>query len=171
MATENRTDSAKKNAKSQSDLKGHGSTVKDVMTPNPKTVTEKNTVQDAARLMRDHDTGVIPVVSDNGRKVVGMITDRDIVTRLVADGKDAKNSKVSEAMTRKVHSVRDNEPLNKVFQVMSDQQVRRVPVVNESNELVGIISLADVANETEKDKQLAKTVENISEPTASAKKR
>ena len=170
MATENRSETGKKNAQTPSGSKGHGSTVKDVMTPNPKTVTEKDTVQAAARLMRDHDTGVIPVVAESGRKVIGMITDRDIVTRLIADGKDAKSSKVSEAMTRKVHTVRDNEPLNKVFQVMSDQQVRRVPVVNESNELVGIISLADVANETEKDKQLAKTVENISEP-ASPKKR
>lgn len=170
MATENRTETGKKNAQTQSASKGQRSTVKDVMTSNPKTVTEKDTVQAAARLMRDHDTGVIPVVAESGRKVIGMITDRDIVTRLIADGKDAKSSKVSEAMTRKVHTVRDNEPLNKVFQVMSDQQVRRVPVVNESNELVGIISLADVANETEKDKQLAKTVENISEP-ASPKKR
>lgn len=170
MATENRTDTGKKSAQSQSGGKGHASTVKDVMTPNPKTVTEKDTVQEVARLMRDHDTGVIPVVADGGRKVIGVITDRDIVIRLIADGKDSKSSKVSEAMTRKVYSVRDTEPLNKVFQVMSDQQVRRVPVVNESNELVGIISLADVANETEKDKQLAKTVENISE-RGSQKKR
>jgi len=171
MATENRTEkTGTKGSKSQSGAKGKASTVRDVMTANPKTVTEKDTVQEVARLMRDHDTGVIPVVAENGRKIIGVITDRDIVTRLIADGKDAKNSKVGEAMTRKVHSVRENEPLNKVFQVMSDQQVRRVPVVNENNELVGIISLADVANETEKDKQLAKTVEHISEP-GSQKKR
>lgn len=161
MATENRTES--KSTKSKP-AKGNSSTVKDVMTANPRTVTEKDTVQEVARLMRDHDTGVIPVVAEKGKKVVGVITDRDIVTRLVADGKDAKTSKVSEAMTRKVHSVRESDPLNKVFQLMSDQQIRRVTVVNESSELVGIISLADVANETEKDSQLAKTVENISEP-------
>lgn len=168
MATENRTET--KTKKSRPTGKGHASTVKDVMTSNPKTVTEKDTVQEVARLMRDHDTGVIPVVADNGRKVIGVITDRDIVTRLVAGGKDVKTSKVGEAMTRKVYSVRESEPLNKVFQIMSDQQVRRVTVVNEKNELVGIISLADVANETEKDNQLAKTVENISEPGPSKKR-
>jgi len=168
MATENRTES--KSTRSKPAARGNSSTVKDVMTANPKTVTEKDTVQEVARLMRDHDTGVIPVVAEKGRKVVGVITDRDIVTRLVADGKDAKTSKVSEAMTRKVHSVRESDPLNKVFQLMSDQQIRRVTVINESSELVGIISLADVANETEKDGQLAKTVENISEP-GSQKKR
>lgn len=168
MATENRTEN--KSNKTKPATQGHASTVKEVMTANPKTVTEKDTIQEVARLMRDHDTGVIPVVAEKGKKVVGVITDRDIVTRLVADGKDAKTSKVSEAMTRKVHSVRETEPLNKVFQLMSDQQIRRVTVINENSELVGIISLADVANETEKDGQLARTVENISEPGSKKKK-
>jgi CBS domain-containing protein len=135
--------------------------VRDVMTPNPATVSEKDSIRDAARIMASEDTGVVPVV--DGKRVIGMITDRDIVVRLVAEGKDPANAKVNEAMTKTVRSVKEDAPINEVLNLMSSAQVRRVPVVNEKQELVGIVSIGDIASETNQDSKVGNTVENISE--------
>jgi CBS domain-containing protein len=136
--------------------------VRDIMTSNPKTVTEKDTVLEAARIMRDQDTGVIPVV--DGRKIIGLVTDRDIVVRAVADGKDLKTCRVNEVMTKQVHSVKEEASVREVLDVMSRDQIRRVPVVNQNNELVGIVSMKDLATETRSN--VGKAVEDISEGPA-----
>ena len=120
--------------------------VRDIMTPNPQCVTEKDSVLEAARIMRDEDTGVIPVV--DGRKIIGLITDRDIVVRAVAGGKDLNNCRVNEVMSKQVRSVNEDASVREVLDVMSGAQVRRVPVVNRNTELVGIVSMKDLANET-----------------------
>ncbi|HEY3054735.1 MAG TPA: CBS domain-containing protein, partial [Thermoanaerobaculia bacterium] len=86
--------------------------VRDVMTPNPKTVTEKDSVLDVARIMRDQDTGVVPVV--DGRKIIGMVTDRDIVVRAVADGKDIKNVRVNDVMSKQVRTVNEDASVREV---------------------------------------------------------
>jgi CBS domain-containing protein len=141
---------------------GHTSrNVRDVMTANPATVSEKDTIRDAAKIMAREDTGVVPVV--DGKKVIGMITDRDIVVRLVAEGKDLGSAKVTEAMSKSVKSVREDAPVSEVLTLMSSAQIRRVPVVNGDQELVGIVSIGDIATETNQDGKVGQAVENISE--------
>ena len=137
--------------------------VRDVMTPDPQCVRDGDSILDAARIMQSADTGVVPVI-DGGKKIIGMITDRDIVVRLIAAGKDPQKSRVSEAMTKSVRKVDENAPINEVVELMSNAQIRRVPVVNRNNEIVGIVSLADLATtaRTKSDK-VGKTVEEISE--------
>jgi len=142
----------------------NGQSVRDVMTPNPQCVTEKDSVQDAARIMAQEDTGVVPVV--DGKKVVGMVTDRDIVVRLVATGKDLSTARVNEAMTKSVRSVKEDTPIDQVLDLMSQAQIRRVPVVDRNDELVGIVSIGDLATETNKDGKVGKAIENISEAPA-----
>ena len=134
--------------------------VRDVMTPNPQTVGAKDTIRDVARIMASEDTGVVPVV--DGNKIIGMITDRDIVVRLVAEGRDPAGATVNEAMTKQVRSVQEETPINEVMELMSRAQVRRVPVVNKNDELVGIVSLRDLATETNQDGKVGQTVEDIS---------
>jgi CBS domain-containing protein len=134
--------------------------VRDVMTSNPATVSERDTIRDVARIMAREDTGVVPVVE--GKKIIGMITDRDIVVRLVAEGKDPANAKVTEAMTKEVRAVKEDTPVNEVLEVMTKAQVRRVPVVNQNNELVGIVSIGDISK-TNQDGKVGQAVETISE--------
>lgn len=134
--------------------------VRDVMTTNPECVSERDTVQDAARIMQKSDTGVVPVV--DGRKIIGLITDRDIVVRLVADGKDPVRATVSEAMTKHVRSVREDAHVEDVLSLMSNAQVRRVPVVNASDELVGIVSMGDLTDDTAR-KKVGEAIRDISE--------
>ncbi len=136
--------------------------VRDVMTKNPETVREKDSVLDAARIMRDQDTGIVPVI-DDGRKIIGLVTDRDIVVRAVADGKDLKQCRVNEVMSKSVRSVHEDDSVRDVLNVMSGAQVRRVPVVNRNNELVGIVSMKDLATETNQTGKVGQAVENISE--------
>ena len=135
--------------------------VRDVMTSNPATVTDKDTIRDVARIMAREDTGVVPVVE--GKKIIGLITDRDIVVRLVAEGKDLGNSRVKEAMSRKVRSVKEDTPVSEVLELMSNEQIRRVPVVNQNNELVGILSIGDIAARDRETGKVGKAIEEISE--------
>lgn len=138
--------------------------VRDVMTTNPVTVSEKDSIRDAARIMAREDTGIVPVV--DGKKIIGLITDRDIVVRLVAEGKDPANARVKEAMSKSVRSVKEDTPINEVLDLMSNEQIRRVPVVNQNNELVGIVSIGDIASrdrETGKDGKVGQAIEEISE--------
>lgn len=136
--------------------------VRDVMTSNPKTVTEKESLQAVAKTMLDEDCGALPVVDQN-RKVIGIVTDRDIVIRVVAQGKNPSQSTVSDAMTKSAFSVREDDTMDRVYALMSEKQVRRVPVVNQKEEIVGIIAQADLATDVAQSRKLAKTVGEISE--------
>jgi CBS domain-containing protein len=136
--------------------------VRDVMTPNPDCVSSDANVRDAARIMKEKDTGVVPVV-DGGKKVVGLITDRDIVVRGIAEGKDLSNCRVDELMTKSIRSVREDAPVDEVLTLMSSAEIRRVPVVNGQDEIVGIISIGDIAVETNKDNRVGKALEDISQ--------
>jgi CBS domain-containing protein len=135
--------------------------VRDVMTPNPETVTQNDGVRDAARIMKDQDTGVVPVV--DGKKIVGMITDRDIVVRCVAEGKNPLDAKVHDVMTKSVRKVQEDATINEVLTMMSSAEIRRLPVVNRNDEIVGIVSMGDIATETNEDGKVGKTVEKISQ--------
>src|SRR5689334_17610957 len=120
--------------------------VRDVMTPNPASVSEKDSIKRAAEIMKREDAGVVPVV--DGRKVIGIVTDRDIVVRVIAEGRDCASAKVSDAMSKQVRAVKEDTPVNEVLQLMSKEQIRRVPVTNNSNELVGIVSIGDIASDS-----------------------
>lgn len=135
--------------------------VRDVMTRNPQCVSEKDSVRDAARIMKDQDTGVVPVV--DGKKIVGMITDRDIVVRCVAEGKNPLDAKVSDVMSAGVHKVKEDATINEVLTMMSSAEIRRVPVVNGNDEIIGIVSMADIASEGNQDGKVGQTVERISQ--------
>ncbi|HUP64981.1 MAG TPA: CBS domain-containing protein [Thermoanaerobaculia bacterium] len=140
-----------------------GRKLSDVMTRNPECATEKDTLQSVARMMRDCDCGAIPVVGDD-RKLRGMITDRDIVIRCIAEGKNPMDATVGNIMTREIYSVRENESLDEVFRVMSERQVRRVPILGNNDEVIGIIAQADLAIDSPSDEKVGRTVEHISEP-------
>ena len=135
--------------------------VRDFMTPNPVAVSEKDSIREVAKIMAKIDTGVVPVV--DGKKVIGMITDRDIVVRLVAEGKDPSSSSVKDAMSKNVRAVNEEATVSEALLMMSNAQIRRVPVVNTNNELVGIVSIGDIATDSEENGRVGRTVERISE--------
>jgi CBS domain-containing protein len=121
------------------------------MTRNPRTVTRGGTLRDAAVIMREENCGVIPIVDTAGR-LQGILTDRDIVIRGVTD--DLRTSKVEDVMTDEVSAVTEDEPLTSVLDLMGRRQIRRVPVVDRSDRLLGIISMADIANRADYDEDL-----------------
>ena len=135
--------------------------VRDVMTPNPECVSERDSIRDVARIMKEQDTGVVPVV--DGKKIIGLITDRDIVVRGIAEGREMSTVKVNEIMSKSVRSVKEDTPLTEVLDLMSSAEIRRVPVVNGDNELVGIVSLGDIDTNSSADGRVGKAVESISE--------
>ena len=136
---------------------------REIMTSNVKTATRDQSLRDVAAIMRDGDMGSIPVVEAG--KLVGIVTDRDIVVRSIADGKDA-SSPVSEAMTTEIFSVKPDDFVFEAIRLMGDKQVRRIPVVDETGALAGIIAIADVALETEDQREIAETLEEISSGSA-----
>jgi CBS domain-containing protein len=134
------------------------------MTRAPCTCSPDNSVQDVAKMMRDHDCGSVPVV-EAGR-VVGIITDRDLAVRGFAEGK-AASTVVRDLMTESPQCCSEDDDVQNVERVMSDRQVRRVPIVNADGGCVGIISQADLAraaSEGLSDHEVAATIEHISQP-------
>jgi CBS domain-containing protein len=117
--------------------------IRDAMTRNVRTVAPETTIREAARLMGECDIGALPVAS--GDRLAGMVTDRDIAIRAVAIGK-SPDVTVGEVMTHEVLYCHDDEDIADVSQNMADMQIRRLPVVDTDKRLVGIISLADIAN-------------------------
>lgn len=132
---------------------------REIMSKNVRTATSGTSLREVAALMRDGDMGAVPVV-DNG-KLVGIVTDRDIVVRVVAEGKDAATP-IGEAMTAELFTVGPDDFVFEAIRLMGDKQIRRVPVIGNDNELVGIIAIADVALETEDEREIAETLEEIS---------
>jgi CBS domain-containing protein len=132
--------------------------IRDVMTLNPRTVSPDDSIQNAARIMRDEDTGAIPVV-ENGRPI-GMVTDRDIVVRAVAnDGQVTRP--VRDIVTTGVVCATPEMSTREANELMSEHQVRRLPVV-ENDQLVGIVSLGDLAVKEGKDRRTGDTLQEIS---------
>lgn len=132
---------------------------REIMTRNVKTANRETSLQEVAALMREGDMGAVPVV-ENG-KLVGIVTDRDIVVRAVAEGKDFSLA-VGEVMTNEIFASKENDFVFEAIRLMGDKQVRRIPVINDEGELVGIIAMADVALETEDEREIAETLEEIS---------
>jgi CBS domain-containing protein len=132
--------------------------IRDVMTSNPRTVSPEDTIQNAARIMRDEDTGVVPVVQ-NGRPV-GILTDRDIVVRAVADGE--LNRSVRDIVSGDIVTARPDMSTKEAAQLMSEHQVRRLPVV-ENDRLVGIVSIGDLAVKESNEKRVGDALQDISQ--------
>ncbi|HSJ15057.1 MAG TPA: CBS domain-containing protein [Longimicrobiales bacterium] len=137
---------------------------RELMTSNPECVTRDESLQRAAQIMRDLDVGFVPVVDDHtSMRLTGVITDRDIAVRAVADGRS--DGRVADCMTSgSLRTVSPDDSDNDVMRAMRDAQVRRIPVVEEGNRLVGIIAQADIATEGLSDRKVGQTVEEISEP-------
>ena len=131
----------------------------EIMTKNVRTATRDTSLREAAAIMRDGDLGAVPVVDEG--KLIGIVTDRDIVVRVIAEGKDADTA-ISEAMTTELFTVTPDDFVFEAIRLMGDKQVRRIPVVGPAGELAGIIAMADVALEMEDEREIAETLEEIS---------
>lgn len=137
------------------------SSVSAVMTPNPATCTINTLVRDIARMMLDNDCGQIPVLDDQGRPL-GVVTDRDIAIRIVANGGNGMAT-AGEAMTSPIKTVQADSDLKDCICLMEEAQVRRVPVVDAYGKLAGIVALADIAL-AGKSRATAEVVKEISVP-------
>lgn len=137
-----------------------GKNVRDAMTSNPRSIQPSTTVTEAARLMKAEDVGSLPIV--DGDQLVGMVTDRDTVIRVVAEGKDPQSTTVGEIASRDLVTVDPEQDLDEALRLMAQHQVRRLPVAEEDGRLVGILAQADVAREG-KDAKTGQVVQEISE--------
>jgi CBS domain-containing protein len=142
----------------------------DVMTTDPACCTPESTAREAARMMRDNDCGCVPVVEGDSKRVVGVVTDRDIACRCVAEGKGPETA-VREIMTKDPQCCHPGDDIAAVEQTMMQAQVRRVPVVDAKGNCVGMIAQADLAlnDEAANDSEIGRVVERISEPGSPAR--
>ena len=135
---------------------------RDLMSKNPSSVTPETSIREAARLMKSEDVGILPVVESEGSKrVVGLVTDRDIAVRAVAEGR--ADASVRDVMTANPKTAREDDDVDSVMTLMGSEQVRRVPIVDERGQLVGIVAQADIVREAS-DRKAERTVEKISQP-------
>ena len=136
-----------------------GPKVHEAMTDRPRCVTPETSVAEAAQLMKSDDIGSLPIL--DGEQLAGVVTDRDIVIRAIAEGKDPRGMPVREVASRELVTVNADEDLSSALHLMASQQVRRLPVVDDDGRLVGILAQADVAVEA-KEKAVGEMVEEIS---------
>lgn len=132
---------------------------REIMTSDVRTANRQMTLREVARLMSEGDMGAMPIV-ENG-KLVGIVTDRDIVVRAIAEGKDV-STEIGDVMTTEIFSVKPEDFVFEAIRLMGDRQVRRIPVVSQAGELAGIIAMADIALEMEDEREIAATLEEIS---------
>jgi len=136
----------------------------EVMTKNPVCCQPNDKVVEAAKLMKSENIGSIPVIeNEQTKKLVGIVTDRDLTLKIVAEGLDAKSTKVDAVMTRKVVTCLASDDLQKALDAMSEHQLRRIPVVDNDNKIVGIIAQADVATRVNQPEKTAEMVKEISQ--------
>jgi CBS domain-containing protein len=135
----------------------------EVMTKNPTCCLPSDTVAKAAQLMKRENIGSIPVIeNEQTRKLVGIVTDRDLVLKIVAEGRESKSTTVEAVMTHKVVTCRAEDDLQKALDAMSEHQLRRIPVVDANHNIVGIIAQADVATRVDQPEKTAAMVKEIS---------
>lgn len=136
--------------------------VREVMSQNPACCTPADSAQTVARIMRDRNVGAVPVVTDQqSRQLIGMVTDRDFCCQVVADGLDPKKATIEKFISMNPISCRDGENIEKCERLMQDHQVRRIPVVDNNDTVIGIVSQADLALHDRPDR-VSKTVAEIS---------
>jgi CBS domain-containing protein len=134
---------------------------REIMTSRVLAATGEMTVQTVAKMLRDGDIGILPVVENETNKLLGLVTDRDIVVRTVAEGRGIETP-VSEIMTTTLYTAKPDDFAFQAIRTMGDKQVRRIPIVNDEGVLQGIVSMADVALEMEDEREIAETLEEIS---------
>ena len=136
----------------------------EVMTKNPICCLPDDNVAKVAEMMKRTNIGSIPVVeNEQTRKLVGIVTDRDLAMKIVAEGRDAKSTKVAAVMTHKVVTCHPDDDLQKALAAMSEHQLRRIPIVDNNNKILGIIAQADVAVRVNQPEKTAAVVKEISE--------
>ena len=138
-------------------------TCNEVMTKNPVCCLPNDMVAKPAELMKSGNIGSIPVIeNEQTKKLVGIVTDRDLVLKIVAAGLDAKSTNVETVMTHKVVTCRAEDDMQKALDAMSENQLRRIPVVDHDNKILGIIAQADVATRGNQPEKTAEMVKDIS---------
>jgi CBS domain-containing protein len=139
----------------------------DVMTKDPVCCLPSDLAAKAARLMKSENIGSIPVIENEQTKnLVGIVTDRDLALKILAEGRPATSTTVDEVMTRKVVTCHANDDLQKALDAMSEHQLRRIPVVDDDFKIVGIIAQADVATRAGQPTKTAEVVKEISQSNA-----
>lgn len=136
----------------------------EIMTKNPECCLPSDTVIKAAKLMKSEDVGPIPIVADkDGKKLTGIVTDRDLAIKVIAEARDPNTTRLKDVMSDNVVSCQESDDVDKVLKLMEDNQVRRIPVVGKNDRLLGIIAQADVATRLGEPGKTGKVVEQISE--------
>ena len=136
-------------------------TAREIMTRQVKSVRPDSSLRDVARVMKEEDCGIVPVVDERGR-LKGVLTDRDLVVRTLAEGRSPDTLHVRDIMTEDVEAVTPDEDVHALIALMGRHQVRRIPVVERDDRLVGIISMADIATRADHDQQLQEALDRIS---------
>ena len=137
--------------------------VSQIMSSDVQVITADQPIQEAARLMMDSDTGALPV--GDGERLIGMVTDRDITVRATAAGDHPRVATVMEVMTPVVVTCTADQDVREAGRLMVEQQIRRLPVVDEAGRLVGMVSLGDLAVRTGDEQLAGEVIEQVSEPT------
>jgi CBS domain-containing protein len=137
-----------------------GKGIREVMTSNPRTIAADKPVAEAAKLMRDEDVGLAPIVE--GDRLIGTLTDRDIAIRVVAEGKDPQSTTVRDVASTDLVTVDPEQDFDEALRLMAQHQVRRLPVVEEDGRLVGVVAQADIARQAD-DRKTGEVVERISQ--------
>jgi len=136
---------------------------REIMTKDPECCLPSDSVMKAAQLMKSEDVGPIPIVDDKeGKKLTGIVTDRDLAIKVVAEARDPKTTSIEEVMSEGLVTCRENDDVQTVLKLMQDNQIRRIPVVDKKDQLVGIIAQADVATRLGRTGATGKVVEQIS---------
>ncbi|HEX7960434.1 MAG TPA: CBS domain-containing protein, partial [Terriglobales bacterium] len=131
--------------------------VSEIMTRDPKTAQLDSTLEQIAALMKDEDVGAIPIVDDDD-ELVGIVTDRDIVVRCVAEGKEASDTTVEDILSEDLATIEPDADVQQAARLMADKQIRRLPVVQE-RELIGMVSIGDISVKDEDDETAGETLQ------------
>ncbi|OLE50805.1 MAG: hypothetical protein AUG51_26325 [Acidobacteria bacterium 13_1_20CM_3_53_8] len=139
----------------------------EIMTKDPVCCLSSDTVNKAAQLMKTENVGPIPVVADEeSKRLIGIVTDRDLALKVVAEAKDAKSTMVDDVMTTGVVACRADDNLQNALKAMEEHQVRRIPIIDDNDRVIGIIAQADIATRINQPKKTAEVVEEISKTNA-----
>lgn len=141
--------------------------IRHVMTKDPSCCLPTDSAQKAASIMRDEDTGIVPVIeNEQSQTLVGVVTDRDLCMNVVAEGRDPRSVRVEECMTTAVVSCTPNDAVERATELMRENQIRRIPVVDDQRKLQGILSMADLVSRAGiKVTQTHETLKKVSAPT------
>jgi CBS domain-containing protein len=136
--------------------------IREIMTPHPEGISSDGTIRDASHHMRDLNVGILPVIE--GDSLIGVLTDRDIVVRVIAENRDPAQTRVEEIMSREVFTCAEDTDLEEAVQIMEDNQVRRLLVTDSKGRCVGIVSLGDIAMTSDTELK-AEVIAAVSEPS------